>query len=346
MSYIPFEIRVLPIFFFYIGLSVFGILITIKMFSNYFRKKNIAMLYLSLVFMALTLAVIVLALGLLEGIITGYYKEIYMFSLPCANCMVIIADIFLYKFVNYLTDKGKNAFVPLVLIGVVLGIILFLPWNWWGVPHEDYVGQPDIRLFSILSLVVYSYIVYLSIIIICQRSKSYSANRINRIQLSLFSWSIVSLVFFYLMMIFDTLLVVLYYHPGYSIFFYFAWIFAWIFFILSYLSLFVPKEEFQEVLEMIAKYKRRKLTEEEILYHKEKKICLVCKDKISRRKKFICFNCDILYCVRCSNALSNLENFCWVCETPIDPSKPVKISETTEELEIKMSEKPQKKPKD
>ena len=31
-----------------------------------------------------------------------------------------------------------------------------------------------------------------------------------------------------------------------------------------------------------------------------------------------------LYCLKCSNTLVTLENACWVCEEPIDPSKPVK----------------------
>jgi hypothetical protein len=85
-------------------------------------------------------------------------------------------------------------------------------------------------------------------------------------------------------------------------------------------------------IKMVSKHKRESYTEEEILYHKEKRICLVCKGKISRRKKYVCPKCDILYCLRCSIALSTLENICWVCESPIDESKPIKISETTEEI--------------
>jgi hypothetical protein len=41
--------------------------------------------------------------------------------------------------------------------------------------------------------------------------------------------------------------------------------------------------------------------------------------------------------------MSNLENACWVCNAPIDPSKPVKpFKKETEKIEI--SEKPKKKP--
>ena len=87
------------------------------------------------------------------------------------------------------------------------------------------------------------------------------------------------------------------------------------------------KDDAQAFLAMTSIHKKESYTEEEILYHKEKRICLVCKGKISRKKKFVCPKCDILYCIRCSVALISLENICWVCESPMDPSKPVKISE-------------------
>ena len=105
------------------------------------------------------------------------------------------------------------------------------------------------------------------------------------------------------------------------------------------------KDEFQEFIEMIARHKHKPLTEEEITFYKEQKICLVCKGKISRLN-YICPNCDALYCVKCSEALSNLENACWVCNEPFDESKPYKpFKKVEEEVEIDISEKPQKKPK-
>ena len=67
--------------------------------------------------------------------------------------------------------------------------------------------------------------------------------------------------------------------------------------------------------------KPQRITEEEVIFHKEKKICLVCKGKISRLN-YICPECNALYCTTCSEALSNLENACWVCNEPFDESKP------------------------
>lgn len=72
-----------------------------------------------------------------------------------------------------------------------------------------------------------------------------------------------------------------------------------------------------------------RITEDEISVAKEKNICLVCKGELSRLN-FICPECKAMYCVRCSEALANLENACWACNSPIDPSKPLKIEKPTE----------------
>ncbi len=63
---------------------------------------------------------------------------------------------------------------------------------------------------------------------------------------------------------------------------------------------------------------------------KEKKICLVCKGKVGGIM-FMCKECGAFYCSKCSKALSNLENECWACNSPIDESKPSKLFEQEKE---------------
>ena len=76
---------------------------------------------------------------------------------------------------------------------------------------------------------------------------------------------------------------------------------------------------------------------------KEKKVCLVCKGKIGRFNNYICPECDVLYCENCARTLSELENMCWVCETPFDNSKPSKPfkkekEEVKEKKEVEVEE--------
>ncbi|HEC38722.1 MAG TPA: RING-HC finger protein [bacterium] len=86
------------------------------------------------------------------------------------------------------------------------------------------------------------------------------------------------------------------------------------------------------ILEMFTK--PQKITEEDVTVSIEKKICLVCKNKISGLN-YICSDCGTFYCTKCSNALSDLENVCWACNTPIDISKPYTPFETEDESSSK-----------
>ena len=94
----------------------------------------------------------------------------------------------------------------------------------------------------------------------------------------------------------------------------------------------VKPEKDIKVAESIFRITKRPehLTEEEVSVAIEKRICLVCKGKLER-KMYICPNCGTFYCEKCSDALSDLENMCWVCDTPFDVSKPVKKMEEKEE---------------
>jgi len=76
------------------------------------------------------------------------------------------------------------------------------------------------------------------------------------------------------------------------------------------------------------------IDDEDLTLYKERKICLVCKGKATGFEVYVCTDCGVLYCLKCAKALSNLENICWACNTPIDKSKPTKPLKGVEE-EIK-----------
>jgi len=84
------------------------------------------------------------------------------------------------------------------------------------------------------------------------------------------------------------------------------------------------------------------ITEEEVIYYKEKKICLVCKGNIEGFNNYICPKCEVLYCENCARTLIDLENVCWVCDVPLDESKPSKPYKRKED-EIPITKSSQKK---
>ncbi|MFX1597338.1 MAG: hypothetical protein ACFFBK_14875 [Promethearchaeota archaeon] len=82
--------------------------------------------------------------------------------------------------------------------------------------------------------------------------------------------------------------------------------------------------EKEKIHDTIRKFVRPpKFSVEEVNYHRDKGLCLVCKNKISGLT-YVCPNCNVWYCIKCSEALIRIENTCWVCQTPLDRSKSVK----------------------
>jgi len=241
MTYSKFKMQVFPILFVYIFLFLLSLYMTIKLMKKWRERKVIAPFHLSLVYMVMTIASFVLSMGLLEAVITGYYKEIYRFSLPFAYSSVVVWNIFLFIFISGITNKYKKALIPIILIGILVIIFLFLPTNWWGYSSEDYEGKLNTRLYSTGSLVIYSTIIYMSIFIICQKAKHKANNKIIRVGFSLLAYAMITMELWFFFMIVDTLLIVFMNNYGYTIFVYIAWIFAFLFMAFTYLSFIMPK---------------------------------------------------------------------------------------------------------
>jgi len=87
----------------------------------------------------------------------------------------------------------------------------------------------------------------------------------------------------------------------------------------------------KSINEVLEKKFMPQITEEKITIHKEKKSCLVCKGEVERFNVYICPKCDTIYCENCARTLTNLENACWVCNTPFDTLKPIMIIEGGEQ---------------
>ncbi|MFX1321355.1 MAG: hypothetical protein ACFFAQ_06900 [Promethearchaeota archaeon] len=73
----------------------------------------------------------------------------------------------------------------------------------------------------------------------------------------------------------------------------------------------------------MSEIKPGEISEEEVTFFREQKICLVCKGVV-KGFNYICSECDALYCENCARTLTDLENACWVCNAPFDNTKPTK----------------------
>jgi hypothetical protein len=83
---------------------------------------------------------------------------------------------------------------------------------------------------------------------------------------------------------------------------------------------------------------RETLTEDDISLLKEKHHCLVHRGDI-KGYSYICYSCGAFYCAACVEAVKEIENACWSCQSPIDSSMPAltegrEKSDTKEEIDI------------
>ncbi|MHA1680484.1 MAG: hypothetical protein ACTSUE_05710 [Promethearchaeota archaeon] len=240
MTYEPYRDEIFPIFIYYIILITFSAILTVAILRKWKERGTKPTLLLGIIFLLFSVAILVLMIGLGEAVFVGEFREIYRLSLPIAYSLMSGADIMVFRFANEITKKGRKGITTVVIIGFVLIAILFLPWNWWGVPSSDYAGEINIRIFSTMGLVIFSYIVYFYNISIFNKARKGAQKGVPSKGLTLLMYSIVCLVIFFVMMVCDTLLIVLTDHLGYSIFVYIAWSFAVLFYILSYLSIIMP----------------------------------------------------------------------------------------------------------
>lgn len=117
--------------------------------------------------------------------------------------------------------------------------------------------------------------------------------------------------------------------PGLSVYYKFGNMVSFTFF---YFGLREEPEKIQEISPQVEiedglfRIRRRPahITEDEVSISKEKKICLICKNQVSGYNIFICPSCDTFYCQNCAHSLEDQENVCWVCNKPINNSKPSK----------------------
>ncbi|TFF97875.1 MAG: hypothetical protein EU547_03140 [Promethearchaeota archaeon] len=241
MSYTPIHPGIVPLLIIYFILIASGLYIIKKMYDKWKERNSKLPLYLGLVFLALIIALVFLAVGLMETIITGYFKEIYRITFPLSYVCVVIADIILFKFTNEITESSGRLLYVILIIGIVIIVMLLLPWNWWGVPQEDYEGKLSIRIYSTLIFTLYSIIIYLIIAIISLKARNKATEKKTRFGFLLYALSVLCLVLFFLMNVMENILIVFFNHIGYSIFIYIGWVFAFLFIILSYFSLVMPK---------------------------------------------------------------------------------------------------------
>ncbi|UCC19043.1 MAG: hypothetical protein JSV62_13190 [Promethearchaeota archaeon] len=326
-----------------IGLSTFGIIIFGYILGSYFfyksRKLNIRLLTfysLSQILSATAWLPIVIEFFsvLLASISINKVLYVYLMWLPAP-----IAGILMYYITTeFIAPKKKwyvltpyLAFVGFIMIGTILnplGSVIFIEPPLTGFIHK--AGLNPQSFASFLNIIGFLFLIcFMESGYIYKAIKSEDIIRKKFIYLSI---SIFLILGFGLLDSFTTSVVLVLVRLG-----------AMSSFLFVYLGLReVPEKTIKEkpkkeikVEDSLFRIAKRpdQITEEEVTYYREQKICLVCKGKVGGFNAYICTGCDALYCENCARALSDLENSCWVCNEPIDKSKPSKPFTLKKELE-------------
>ncbi len=88
--------------------------------------------------------------------------------------------------------------------------------------------------------------------------------------------------------------------------------------------------------------KTEQIAEEEVTVYKDLQSCLVCKGGAEGFNIYMCPSCKSIYCRTCAQAVVEIENACWMCESPIDVTRRSKPFEQ-EKKEISIETKDGKK---
>ncbi len=333
-----------------IGISTFGILIFGYSLGIYFfyksRKLKIRLLTLyslSQIFVATAWLAIVIEFFsvLLTSISINKVLYVYLMWLSAP-----IASIFLfYIAAEFIAAKKKwyilipyLAYIGFTMVGTILnplGVVIFIEPPLTGFIHKAGLNPATISSFlgllNFLILLGFSELVYIY--------KGIKSEGVIRKKFVYLSVSVFLVLVFGMLDSFTFSIVLVLVRIG-----------AMSSFLFVYLGLREepekhikekPKEEIK-IEDSLFRIRKRpaQITEEEVTYYKEQKICLVCKGGVGGFNTYICTGCDALYCENCARTLSTMENACWACNEPIDKSKPSKPFEMEEvEASFKKPEK-------
>ena len=275
--------------------------------------------------MIIALAWISIVIEFFSVLITGNSINkvvyVYLMWIPAP-----IAGLFLYYIASELLSPKKKwyflspflAYVVFLILGTILdplGSVIFIEPPETGFIHK--AGLDPTSLSSFLGLL--NFLILLGFAGFGYLRKAFKSEGVIRKKFLFLSISVIFVVIFGLLDSLTSGLILVLVRVG-----------AMSNFIFAYLGLRKEPER---------RIKRVKVTEEEISFHLERKICVVCKGDVSR-VNYMCPKCNTLYCVNCSEALSNLENMCWVCNEPFDETKPVRPQKAGDEaVDIKFLKK-------
>ncbi len=225
------------------------LIVAIVVFRKWRERRTIATLYLSIALFFIAFAAFAVFTGLFSWLISwisaGYTTvnspNYYNFSLPLGYCLVLPYSIFLVLFtIHIFLDKNEKKVIPFLIGGVIIGILLFLPTNYWGMDPEP--TDPASRRVLISGLfLLFNTVVYILLAYFAFREAGRSEQELSRKGFLAIAFGFIANIMVFVFFLLDSILILLNPgSPGYSIFIWLGWATAIVVSFLFYLGYILP----------------------------------------------------------------------------------------------------------
>jgi hypothetical protein len=238
-----------PAIIFELTTSILVLIVASIIFKKWRERKTKATLFLSIALFSIAIAAFFAFTGLfgwlVSWVLNGFSETksplYYQFSLPLGYLFVIPYDLFLALFTIWIfLDKKYKKIIPFFIVGIIIGALLFLPTNYWGVDPQ--VTDPTSTRIIIMGLfLLYNVIVYIFLAFYAFRESRRTEDKVYRAGFRVIAMGQIANIIVFVFFLLDSILILFNPgSPGYSIFIGLAWITAIIASFLFYLGFILP----------------------------------------------------------------------------------------------------------
>ncbi|TFF96187.1 MAG: hypothetical protein EU547_06715 [Promethearchaeota archaeon] len=230
--------------------SILVLIIALLIFKKWRERKTKATLFLSIALFSISIAALFAFSGLfgwliswvLNGFSETYSPLYYQFSLPLGYLFVIPYDLFLALFTIWIfLDKKYKKIIPFLIAGIIIGALLFLPTNYWGVDPEATTDPTSTRIIIMGLFLLYNVVVYIFLAFYAFRESRKTEDKVYRTGFRVIALGQIANIIVFVFFLLDSILILFNPgSPGYSIFIDLAWITAIIASFLFYLGFILP----------------------------------------------------------------------------------------------------------
>lgn len=251
-GYEPIEKEIPAVIILYCIIVIQISILTIMLFHRWRIRRVIAIRYLSWSFSGYVLAFICFLIGVLEGYITGYKRELYRHFLGFGYFFFMLGHFFFVFFAKEIYSSNWKNVIKYLIFGGIVAILVVLPQNYYGYPTGS-EGPDNIRLYSSCAMLFFSLFLFGRVALHTYLVYRKMTLKYARLGFLGFLIGEIAMVFVFLFILADFIYLYSHMLSGYSVFYYFAVISGMISIAGFFIGIFLPpklqSEEFQKITE-------------------------------------------------------------------------------------------------